>query len=158
MKRLQPSAPAYQETVREIKAEQPPARFVQQIISLDAGDVLVLDNINFYPSSHQPLEESVPVLMDLVTTMKQIPTLHIKIEGHICCIKDMDDALDTETGDRNLSMARAKFIYAFLAKNGISRERLKYEGFGRRRPLIEEEKTEEDAKANRMVEIRILDK
>lgn len=159
VKRLKPLTPPYQEAVKQLKDEkQPPSHIAQQIADLDTGDVMVLNNINFYPSSHQPLEESLPVLMDLVTTMKQVPTLSIKIEGHICCIKDMDDALDTETGDRNLSTARAKFIYAFLIKNGIKRERLRYEGFGRKRPLIEDEKTEEDAKANRRVEIRILSK
>jgi len=161
VKRLQSRAAvttAEQKVVTVEKEEAVPDHLLQTITTLDSGAVMVLDNIQFYPSSHQPLKESVPVLKELIATLKQVPTLRIKIEGHICCIKDKDDALDIETGEPNLSTARARFIYQFLIKNGIGRERLSYEGYGRKRPLIAEEQTEADAKANRRVEIRILSK
>jgi len=158
VKRLGPRIVAAEKKAGEGAMETAPGKLIRQINTLDSGKVLVLDNINFYPASHQPLEESVPALKELVTTLKQLPSLRIKIEGHICCLKDRDDALDVETGELNLSTARARFIYLFLIKNGINRNRLSYEGYGRRKPLIEDEKTEEDAKTNRRVEIRILSK
>jgi len=58
----------------------------------------------------------------------------------------------------NLSEARAKYIYDLLIYDGISAERLSYEGFARQNPLYPEEKTEEEKAANRRVEIRIIEK
>ncbi len=54
-------------------------------------------------------------------------------------------------------MNRAKAIYNYLVSKDIDASRLRYEGFGKRRPVVAFESNEEDAKKNRRVEIRILD-
>ena len=67
----------------------------------------------------------------------------------MCCVGRGRDAIDLKTGKRNLSVARAKFVYDYLAKNGISKKRMRYEGFGSRYPLGG------DTKLDRRVEILV---
>jgi len=40
-----------------------------------------------------------------------------------------------KTNKRNLSLARAKFIYDYLAKKGVDKRRMKYVGLRRKFPL-----------------------
>ena len=40
-----------------------------------------------------------------------------------------------ETGRRNLSLARARYIYEYLMKNGVARKRMKYVGLKHKYPL-----------------------
>jgi outer membrane protein OmpA-like peptidoglycan-associated protein len=89
--------------------------------------------------------------------MRQNPNLKISIEGHVCCIKDTPDALDIDTFEPQLSVNRAKAIYQYLTSRGIDTSRLSYIGYGRRRPMVDPELSEEDAEKNRRVEIRILE-
>ena len=51
-----------------------------------------------------------------------------------------------------------KEIYDILIEKGIDETRMEYLGFGKTRPLVWPEKTEEDENRNRRVEIRILKK
>ena len=72
------------------------------------------------------------------------------IQGHVCCTKGVVDAVDKKTNKRNLSVARAKFVYDYFIDYGIGSERMSYEGLGHRFPL-----GGSDDK-NRRVEILIL--
>ena len=40
-----------------------------------------------------------------------------------------------KTNKKNLSIARAKFVYDFLLEKGISKERMSYEGLAHKFPL-----------------------
>lgn len=125
--------------------------------SVKTGDKLILKNINFYGGRHIFLSESFGALKDLVHAMKNIPTLHIQIEGHICCQINNEDGLDLDTRTKDLSVRRAKAVYDFLLRNGIEPERMTYKGFARQFPITAE--TDEYEKMiNRRVEIKILKK
>jgi outer membrane protein OmpA-like peptidoglycan-associated protein len=88
--------------------------------------------------------------------MRRFPTLTIAIEGHICCIRGDGDVTTTK-GIPNLSQARAREVYNYLVANGISPKRLSYVGFGHRFPIFPfPEKDDDEKKANRRVEIRIV--
>lgn len=115
------------------------------ILNTEVGETLILDNINFYGGQDIWLETSVPALEKLLETLLDNPTLEIEIQGHICC-----DRLDRE----NLSTKRALAIYKYLVENGVEKRRLKYKGFGRNRPLL----NNPDETRNRRVEILILKK
>jgi outer membrane protein OmpA-like peptidoglycan-associated protein len=101
--------------------------------------------------------ESMEALEKLYSVLKNNPNLKISIEGHVCCVRDAPDALDIDTYEPHLSVNRAKAIYNYLVEKGIDPGRLTYVGYGRRRPVIEVEQSEEDAEKNRRVEIRITD-
>lgn len=115
------------------------------ILDTEVGETLILDNINFYGGQDIWLEESVPALEKLLETLLDNPTLEIEIQGHICC-----DRVDRE----NLSTKRALAIYKYLVGNGVEKKRLKYKGFGRTRPLV----NNFDETKNRRVELLILHK
>lgn len=123
---------------------------------LKPNEVLRIESIHFQPTRHLIIASSEPVLIQLVETLKKFPDLAIRIEGHVCCIKSGIDALDTDTYELKLSVNRAKFIYEYLIANGIDKSRLEYAGFGKQRPLVAVELTEDDAQRNRRVEIRVL--
>jgi outer membrane protein OmpA-like peptidoglycan-associated protein len=122
-----------------------------------AGDNIILKNLNFYGGLRHLLPRSLPVLNELLSIMKDNPTLEIDIQGHICCVPGSEDGPDNETGAQDLSVQRAKTVYQFLITNGIDANRLSYKGFGHQFPLTEE-KTPAEQEQNRRVEIKIVKK
>jgi outer membrane protein OmpA-like peptidoglycan-associated protein len=120
------------------------------------GETIRMDRIFFYAGRHYVRQESIAELDKLYRTLEANPDLKIQIEGHVCCVRS-SDALDEDTFEMALSVNRARHIYDYLIKRGIDRDRLKYRGFGRTRPIIANEITEADGNMNRRVEIRILE-
>lgn len=111
------------------------------------GDRLRIPNMNFYNGMEEMLPESKPILEELLQIMKNNPALKITIEGHICC--------DRLEGDK-LSIRRARAIYNHLVKNGISKKRLRYQGYAGTSPIhFIPEKNEWERAENRRVEIYI---
>ncbi len=131
---------------------------IDEMKKLKPGSVFLLKNVYFPADRHIIKPESRETLEKLVAVMRDNPHLKISIEGHVCCISpDAPDALDVDTYEATLSVNRAKAIYNYLVSKGIDASRLKYDGFGKRRPVVANERTEEDAEKNRRVEIRILE-
>lgn len=122
------------------------------------GDSMILKNLHFIGGRHYPINASFPVLEELLIVMRENPTLRIAIEGHICCEKNNIDAVDIDTGTRDLSIQRAKFVYEYLRGYGIGGHRMEYRGYGSGRKLYEQEENGEQQQANRRVEIKIIDK
>lgn len=130
---------------------------LDEIKRMKVGSVILLKNVYFPADRHVIKPESVETLDKLYAILKDNPKLKISIEGHVCCISDAPDALDIDTYEPYLSVNRAKEIYNFLVHKGIDPKRLRYVGFGKRKPVVEHEITEEDAEKNRRVEIRVVE-
>ena len=128
-----------------------------QISKLKAGSTIVLENVYFPAGRHFINPESFPALEKLFKILHENPDLKIAIEGHVCCITEADDAFDIDTGEPFLSLNRAKAIYEYLVKEGIEENRLQFQGFGKSRPVVAVERTEEDAEKNRRVEVRVVE-
>lgn len=127
------------------------------VSQLKENQTIRMDNLFFLPGRHFLREESMIELLKLHKVMADNPRLRISIEGHVCCLSNnMIDGHDIDTEEWSLSVNRAKYIYEYLLNKGIAKERMEYKGFGRSRPLVEKEITEEDGNKNRRVEIRIL--
>ena len=116
---------------------------------LIVGDKIILKDILFQTGYSFVLKESIPVLKDVVRKLKEKDNLYFTIEGHVCCTTDGRDAIDRGTGKRNLSLTRARYIYNYLARNGISKKRMKFIGLKHKFPLGG------DVKYDRRVEIEI---
>lgn len=125
--------------------------------SIKNGDKITLRNINFEGGRHVFLATSKKALNELYEAMKNIPSLVINIEGHICCNEDGKDGWDLDTQTQDLSVRRAKAVYEFLIEKGIDASRMTYEGFGRQFPLTDEY-SEYQKMLNRRVEIKIVSK
>ncbi|MEI8280483.1 MAG: OmpA family protein [Bacteroidota bacterium] len=121
------------------------------------GETFVLNKIFFEYNRHIITKESVSELDNLYNALAKYPNIKIQIEGHICCIDEID-ALDDDTHELALSVNRAKYIYEYLISRGINADRMKYIGYGRTRPMIKVERSRDDQAKNRRVEIRILEK
>ena len=116
---------------------------------IKAGDKIRLNNILFETGYAKLIPESKPVLENIAKTMLEREDIYFTIQGHVCCTKYSRDAIDRKTKKRNLSEARAKFIYDYLAKKGVDKQRMKYVGMRRKFPLGG------DPKFDRRVEILI---
>jgi outer membrane protein OmpA-like peptidoglycan-associated protein len=115
------------------------------------GDLIRINNINFYFNSEKLMEQSMPLLEELLQIMLKYPKLRIEINGHICC--------NPNPMDTKLSYRRALIIYKYLASHGIQNNRLAYKGIGSNQPIYPlPERTEAQRAANRRVEILIVDK
>jgi outer membrane protein OmpA-like peptidoglycan-associated protein len=134
--------------------------FSKEVVdTVKEGQTLRLRNINFYGGSHRFLPEAKPALDELLEAMKRYPTLEIEIQGHICCLHGTGlDGVDFDSGDRNLSINRARAVYDFLIENGIDKKRMIYKGFAATIPLVYPEHAEADRTLNRRVEIKILNR
>ena len=113
------------------------------------GDKIVLDKILFRTGYSYVLKESVPVLEKMARILREKNNVSFTIQGHVCCTANGRDAIDRGTGRRNLSLARARYIYEYFMKNGVSRKRMKYVGLKHKYPLGGE------PKFDRRVEIEI---
>lgn len=116
---------------------------------LKAGDKFELNNILFKTGYSKLLPESKGTLKEIADILLERKDIYFTIQGHVCCTKNSRDAIDRKTKKRNLSVARAKFIYDYLAKKGVSTRRMKYVGMRRKFPLGG------DPKLDRRVEILI---
>ena len=136
---------------------------VRALSSVSTADLKVNSTYSltlfFENNSSVLLKKSEPQLQELYDFMYKNKTVHIQIEGHICCeIPSKEDhSVDIATGGP-VSWTRAQAIYDFLIRRGISKERLSYIGLGSFSPIIYPEHNQEDAYRNRRVEIRILSK
>ncbi len=72
---------------------------------------------------------------ELAQVLVERKDLYFTIQGHVCCTQNSRDAVDRKTKQRNLSLARAKYVYEYLAKKGVSKKRMKYVGMRRKFPL-----------------------
>ena len=124
---------------------------VTQLLSEDiaVGDKITLDNILFETGFSVIEKKSINILENLAAALLTRKDIYFSIQGHVCCTENKRDAIDKKTGKRNLSMARAKFIYDYLIKKGIKRSRMKYIGLKNKYPLGG------DTKFDRRVEIKI---
>ena len=116
---------------------------------LKVGDKITLDNILFKTGYSYVIKESLPVLEKMAQALRERDDIYFTIQGHVCCTRNSRDAVDKGTGKRNLSLARARYIYDYMVNKGIKRTRMRYVGLKNKYPLGKE------TKYDRRVEIKI---
>ncbi|MCA0152414.1 OmpA family protein [Winogradskyella vincentii] len=102
---------------------------------LKEGDKILLENILFKTGYSYLTKESKIRLDRIADVLVERKDIYFTVEGHVCCTYGTRDAIDRKTKKRNLSVARAKTVYDFLAKKGVSRSRMRYVGLKRKYPL-----------------------
>ncbi len=102
---------------------------------IKAGDNIVLDNILFKTGYSYLMPESVKTLENITKILVERKDVYFTIQGHVCCTQNSRDALDRKTKKRNLSVARAKYVYDYMVKKGVDPKRMKYVGMRRKFPL-----------------------
>lgn len=98
--------------------------------------------IQFVYGRDEVLKSSYEDIQFLIETLRDDPSLHVILGGHVCC----------GTDSKNLSGIRADRIKQILVMEGnISGSRINAIGFGNKKPLFVED-SEEHRQANRRVE------
>src|SRR5690606_10795896 len=116
---------------------------------LNVGDKILFDGLLFKTGYTTLLPESKNVLENIANALLERQDIYFTIQGHVCCTQFSRDAVDRKTKLQNLSEARAKVVYDYFAKKGISKKRMRYIGLRRKFPLGG------DPKFDRRVEIVI---
>ncbi len=113
-----------------------------------AGENVVLKNIFFDVNKFELKAESNSELQKLKAFLKSNTTIRIEVSGHT-------DSTGDPKLNQILSENRAKAVYSFLIKEGISAERLTYKGYGKSKPIASND-NEEGRAQNRRTEFTIL--
>ncbi|WP_435682014.1 OmpA family protein [Nonlabens sp.] len=92
--------------------------------SLEVGDKLVFNNVIFYPGRHVLRESSYPVMDSIINSLLLHKKYEIEIQGHICCLAAGVYGRDMDTGQWNLSQARAEQVKRFMVRYGVAADRL----------------------------------
>jgi len=116
---------------------------------LKAGDKIVFENILFKTGYATVTPNSKKILADIAKSLVERDDIYFTIQGHVCCTQYSRDAVNRKTKKRNLSEARAKYVYDYFAKKGVDKKRMRHLGMRRKFPLGG------DPKFDRRVEILI---
>ena len=114
------------------------------------GEKVALRNIFFESNSFQLKNESKYELIKLSEFLISQPQIKIEIGGHT-------DYIGDDKTNVLLSSNRAKSVFDYLIKLGVSNQQLIYKGYGKSQP-IESNNTEQGRAANRRTEIKIIEK
>lgn len=146
---VKPKPPKVEKVAEEKKPEK--KKDVPEIIKgdLKVGDKIVFENILFKTGYSTVMPESKKTLEEIAKSLVERKDIYFTIQGHVCCTQFSRDAVDRKTKKRNLSVARAKYVYDYFAKKGVDKKRMKYVGLRRLFPLGG------DPKFDRRVEILI---
>ncbi len=117
---------------------------------VQAGEIVVLNNIFFETASAALLPESLAELGRLLSLLQKNPGLSIEIRGHT-------DDVGTDAYNLELSSKRAGVVHAYLVGNGIATARLSYKGYGESVPVVPNDSDENRAR-NRRTEFRVVSK
>ena len=113
------------------------------------GDKIIFKNILFKTGYASVTPASKKVLNEIAEALVERNDIYFTIQGHVCCTQFTRDAVDRKTKKRNLSEARAKYVYDYFAKKGVNKKRMRHLGLRRKFPLGG------DPKFDRRVEIVI---
>lgn len=99
------------------------------------GDKIIFKNILFKTGYATITPESKKILDHIAKALVERKDIYFTIQGHVCCTQFSRDAVDRKTKKRNLSEARAQFVYEYFAKKGVSKKRMRHLGMRRKFPL-----------------------
>jgi OOP family OmpA-OmpF porin len=126
----------------------PPVPVPVSHVVVDATHITLSERIQFQTDSDVITAESHPVLDELVTTLRErSDVVRLTIEGHT-------DETGEASHNRTLSDQRALSVMRYLVEHGIAAGRLRAQGFGDTRRLVQGNTPEAHAQ-NRRVEFVI---
>ncbi|MEL6659866.1 MAG: OmpA family protein [Bacteroidota bacterium] len=134
----QPNQPQVQTSIAGVNREE-----------MERGATIALEDIQFEADSSRLLPASLPALEELREFLASNQDVTIEIGGHTNGWAEANYAV-------TLSTARAKAVADYLLRKGISRNQIRYKGYGREDPR-DTNKTAAGRKRNQRVEIKILD-
>jgi outer membrane protein OmpA-like peptidoglycan-associated protein len=117
---------------------------------VEVGTKVVLDNIYFELGKAVLRPESFDALEQVSRFMENNPSIRLEISGHT-------DNTGSLRVNQRLSRERAKAVVDWLVGQGISPEKLEYEGYADTQPVAPND-TAEGREKNRRVEFKVVSK
>ncbi len=114
------------------------------------GQTLLIDKLYFEPDTNLLKDNSFMILDDIFYFLEDNEDIIVEIQGHT----NGNRGITHEYCDA-LSTSRAKMVASYLANKGIEIDRLKFKGYGKRKPIASN-RTLEGRTRNQRVEIKIL--
>lgn len=124
------------------------------ITKIEENKSISFNNILFHGGSDKFLRESFTVLDDIIQTLKDHPGIEVEVIGHVNAPHQFFGRT-SRAQNQSLSDRRAKAVYDYLIRKGISTNRLSWSGKSNREMIYPYAETEEEMQANRRVEILI---
>jgi outer membrane protein OmpA-like peptidoglycan-associated protein len=116
-----------------------------------AGDRIYLEKVLFERGSSQLTVQAKKELDKIALLLLKFKNIQFEVQGHVCCTPTYHrEAIDRETKKRELSVNRAKRVFNYLFKKGISNSRMTYRGYGNTQSL------KQGSALDRRVELLIL--
>jgi outer membrane protein OmpA-like peptidoglycan-associated protein len=128
-------------------------KWTDELTGKDAvkGDRIYLEKVLFERGSSQLTVLAKKELDKIAVQLLKFKNIQFEIQGHVCCTPTYHrEAVDRETKKRELSVNRAKRVYNYLFKKGISDARMTYRGYGNTQSL------KQGGALDRRVELLIL--
>ncbi len=116
--------------------------------NINAKKKIAMNNLFFEYNKWNLLKSSFPELDRIVWLLDNYPIEQVEIAG-------FTDSVGKEDYNLTLSDKRANSVVDYLAKKGVSKEKMVAKGYGKQFPVASNE-TEEGRQQNRRVELRIL--
>lgn len=106
----------------------PPKTVNFELQNIKVGTIFKLRNIYFAVNLAEFNPKSMITLNNFYEFLNLNPTIKIELLGHT-------DNTGTERSNKILSESRAKAVFEYLIKKGISGDRITYKGFGEEKPI-----------------------
>lgn len=104
--------------------------------------------IHFDFDKYEIKREYIPILNEVVKTLKENPFIKVRIEG-------FTDKIGPKEYNEKLALKRAKAVKDYLVRNGVPEEKIEIVGFGKER-FIASNETKVGRLTNRRVEFIVL--
>jgi len=115
---------------------------------IQIGSTVRMNNLFFVTGKSEINKWSFPELQRLIDLMKSQNKMEVEISGHT-------DTVGSDRINNALSLERANAVKDYLISNGIEASRLTAKGYGKTKPLANND-TDEGKKKNRRVDFTIL--
>ncbi len=127
--------------LREEEQKEKKAEYVEEPLKIVA-------RIHFDFDKYEIKEEYIPILNEVVKTLKENPFFKVRIEGYT-------DIIGPKEYNERLALKRAQAVKEYLVKHGIPEEKIEIVGYGKER-FIADNETEIGRLTNRRVEFIII--
>lgn len=144
----EPTPPVVKEEPKVVETPKPKVLKELNTKTLREGQTIRIDQLYFEADKTGLTDQSIPVLDEIYNFMNDNKAVAVEVGGHTNGMPEHDFC-------DKLSKARAKTVVDFLVGKGISKDRLEFKGYGKRKPIASN-RTKEGRKKNQRVEIKIL--
>ncbi len=146
----------YKETNFKVKEDDSLITETLELTKASIGTSFKLEKLYFVGGTAQFTGNYKSTLIKLLRSMKENPSLKIKIRGHVNR-PNGSYIHKSEEYYNELSIARAKAVFNYLVKRGISESRLQYEGVGYSEMIYPNATLKSEMQQNRRVEVVVIE-